>query len=79
MGASLFAVQVAHASVDLIAIGSLSGTFSDLSSQTSGPLENGAAGNILGGLGSGIAWGGGNTFLLHARPWTQCDELQLSG
>ena len=63
MGASLFAVPVAHASVDLIAIGSLSGTFSDLSSQTSGPLENGAAGNILGGLGSGIAWAGGNTFL----------------
>jgi hypothetical protein len=27
MGASLFAVPVAHASVDLIAIGSLSGTF----------------------------------------------------
>ena len=39
MGASLFAVPVAHASVDLIAIGSLNGTFSDLSSQTSGPLE----------------------------------------
>ncbi|MEO6825416.1 MAG: hypothetical protein ABI167_11965 [Nitrosospira sp.] len=48
--ASLFAVPAAHASIDLIAIGSLSGTFSDLSSQTSGPLENGVVGNVLGGL-----------------------------
>ncbi len=63
IGASLFAIPVAHASIDLIAIGSLSGTFSDLSSQTSGPLENGIAGNVLGGLGSGFAWAGGNTFI----------------
>ena len=61
--ASLFAVPAAHASIDLIAIGSLNGTFSDLSTQTSGPLENGVAGNLLGGLGSGIGWAGGNTFI----------------
>lgn len=61
--ASLLTAPAAHASIDLIAIGSLSGTFSDLASQTSGPLENGLAGNPLGGLGSGIAWAGGNTFI----------------
>lgn len=55
------ASQFAHASVDLIAIGSLTGT-SDLSGLT-GTLENGLAGNLLGGLGSGLAWAGGNTFL----------------
>ena len=51
----------ASASVDLIAIGTLSGT-SDFSG-LSAPLENGLAGNILGGMGSGFAWAGGNTFL----------------
>jgi hypothetical protein len=61
--ALLLAVPAAHASIDLIAIGSLNGTFSDLSSQTSGTLENGVAGNLLGGLGSGIGWAGGNTFI----------------
>ncbi len=51
----------ASATVDLIAIGSLNGTadFSGLSA----PLENGLSGDILGGLGSGFAWAGGNTFL----------------
>ena len=61
--ASFLAAPAAYAAIDLIAIGSLSGTFSDLASQTAGPLENGAAGNPLGGLGSGIAWAGGNTFI----------------
>lgn len=51
----------ASASVDLIAIGTLVGT-TDLSGLTD-PLENGLAGNVLGGLGSGYAWAGGNTFL----------------
>ncbi len=63
LGASLFAVPVAHAGINLIAIGSLSGIFSDLSSETSGPLENGAPGNLLGGLGSGFAWAGSDTFI----------------
>ncbi len=54
----------AQATPTLLAIGSLSGT-SDLSGLT-GPanaLESGASGDILGGLGSGLAWAGGNTFL----------------
>ena len=29
----------------------------------SAPLENGVAGNLLGGFGSGLAYAGGNTFL----------------
>ena len=45
----------------LLATGTLGGT-TDLSGQT-GKLENGLAGNILGGLGSGLAWAGGNRFL----------------
>lgn len=51
----------AHAAFDLIAIGSLGGS-SDLSGLT-GTLESGAAANMLGGIGSGLAWAGGNTFL----------------
>ncbi|MEC5218903.1 hypothetical protein RCH09_003878 [Actimicrobium sp. GrIS 1.19] len=60
--ASLFAAP-AFAAVDLLAIGTLSGNAFDLSSQTAGPLENGLAGNLLGGLGSGIAYAGNNTFI----------------
>jgi hypothetical protein len=52
----------AHA-VELIAVGSLSSLGFDLSSGTGGALENGAAGNLLGGLGSGLAYAGNNTFL----------------
>ncbi len=51
----------AHAAVTLLAKGALSGT-TDLSGLT-GRLENGLAGNILGGLGSGLAYAGGNTFI----------------
>ena len=51
----------AHAGVALIGIGQMSG--SDLSGLT-GPLENGAAGNLLGGMGSGIAWAGGDSFVM---------------
>ena len=59
--ASLFATTAAQAAPTLIAIGTLGGT-SDLSGLT-GRLENGLAANILGGLGSGLAWAGGNTFI----------------
>ncbi|GAA5175496.1 esterase-like activity of phytase family protein [Niveibacterium umoris] len=56
----------AFASFDLIATGDLTGSsagsFADLSGLT-GTLENGAAANLLGGLGSGLAWAGGNTFI----------------
>lgn len=62
MIASLFAVPLAQAA-ELIAIGSLSGNRSDLSGQTGGLLENGVIGNMLGGLGSGFAWAGNNTFI----------------
>ncbi|CAN5479660.1 esterase-like activity of phytase family protein [soil metagenome] len=52
----------AHAGISLIADGSLGGT-ADLSG-LSGMLENGLdAANVLGGMGSGLAWAGGNTFL----------------
>ncbi len=59
--ASVFAATAAQATPALIAIGTLGGT-TDLSGLT-GTLETGLAGNILGGLGSGLAWAGGNTFI----------------
>jgi len=49
--------------VDLIAIGSISGTYEDFATETSDPLENGIPGNRLGGIGSGITYLGGTTFL----------------
>lgn len=52
----------AHA-VDLIAIGSVSGTYEDFATETALPLENGVQGNRLGGIGSGLAYAGGTTFL----------------
>lgn len=61
--AAAFSVPRAHAAVDLIAVGTLSGLGADLSSATAGALESGVAGNLLGGLGSGLAWAGGNTFI----------------
>ena len=54
--------SAAHADIGLIARGSIAGTATDLSGLT-GTLENGVAANLLGGLGSGLAWAGGNTFL----------------
>jgi hypothetical protein len=60
----LFAVApAANAEVKLIAIGSLDGNISDRSNKTSAPLENGIPGNLLGGLGSGLAYAGCNTFI----------------
>jgi hypothetical protein len=57
---------VAHAAPTLLAIGALTGSSAgadvDLSALT-GTLENGLPANILGGLGSGLTWAGGNTFL----------------
>ena len=61
LAASALTAPTAHASVVLLANGVLSGT-TDLSGLT-GTLENGLPGNILGGLGSGLAYAGGNTFL----------------
>ncbi len=57
---ALFA-PAAHAGVSLIGIGQMSGN--DLSG-LAGTLENGASANLLGGLGSAIAWAGGDSFLM---------------
>ena len=56
----LFAAHSAQAAPILLATGSL-GTGADMSG-LSGPLENGVAGNVLGGIGSGLAWAGGSNF-----------------
>src|SRR5882724_2128005 len=61
VAAALFASMSAHSDPVLIATGSLFGA-TDLSGLT-GVLETGDAANILGGLGSGLAWAGGSTFL----------------
>jgi phytase-like protein len=53
----------ADAAIDLIAIGSITGGRADRSHATSAALENGVAGNLLGGVGSGIAYAGGHIFL----------------
>ena len=68
LASALFAcaAQPAAASFELLAIGTLTGssagTYADLSGLT-GTLEDGSARNLLGGLGSGFTWAGGNTFL----------------
>lgn len=61
--AGVFAQQAAQAGVKLIAIGSLAGDGADRSSATAGALESGVAGNLLGGVGSGLAYAGGDTFV----------------
>lgn len=58
---SALAALPAQASVVLLARGTLNGT-SDRSGLT-GTLENGLPANILGGIGSGLTYAGGNTFL----------------
>lgn len=60
---ALCAASSAHAQVALIAKGGVSGAYQDLSGKTAGALENGVAGNRLGGLGSGLAYAGGDIFL----------------
>jgi hypothetical protein len=58
--AGIAAATPAQSAVTLIATGTLDGT-TDLSGLT-GTLENGLAGNVLGGIGSGLAYAGGNYF-----------------
>jgi hypothetical protein len=60
----LMATPVVHASIDLVAIGQVDGNYHDFSVRTAAPLESGVAGNILGGVGSGLAYAGGNVFLV---------------
>jgi phytase-like protein len=66
LGVSAIAGAQAPPPPVLIAVGSLTqtdaGLLTDLSGLTN-TLENGDPANILGGMGSGIAWAGGNTFL----------------
>lgn len=57
------AAFAAHADVELIAIGTISGAYEDLAHHTSAALESGARGNRLGGLGSGLAYAGDSTFI----------------
>ena len=57
-----FAAPAVQAAPILLATGSLSASAADLSG-LNGPLENGVAGNVLGGIGSGLAWAGGSTFV----------------
>ncbi len=59
--AAALATSTVQAAPVLLSIGTLGGT-TDASGLT-GTLENGLAANILGGLGSGLAWAGGNTFI----------------
>ena len=60
------AAQPAAAAFELLGIGTLTGSSAgsnaDLSGLT-GTLEDGSAKNLLGGLGSGFTWAGGNTYL----------------
>jgi hypothetical protein len=60
---ALCGLKPALAAPVLLATGTLNGSGGDLSAATAGPLENGTAGNLLGGIGSGLAWAGGNTFI----------------
>jgi hypothetical protein len=60
------ATPYTNAQVNLLAVGSLTsssaGSFADLS-HLQNTLENGAPANLLGGLGSALAYASGNTFL----------------
>jgi hypothetical protein len=62
LGVCALSAVPAQAAPILLAKAQMSATASDLSGLT-GNLENGQAANLLGGLGSGLAWAGGNTFL----------------
>ncbi len=62
----LSAVSPVSAQVSLLAIGSLTETHAGPNADLSGltyTLENGAPANLLGGLGSGLSYAGGNAFL----------------
>jgi hypothetical protein len=74
----------AQAEVKLIAIGTIDGAYEDLATQTAAPLENGVPGNRLGGVGSGLAYAGGNTFLAlpdrgpNAKPYNSAVDDTVS-
>ncbi len=58
-----FAAPAAQAEIDLITIGEVNANYQDLSTKTADPLENSVAGNLLGGVGSGLAYAGGNRYI----------------
>ena len=61
---SLLCSRAAHAAEPvLVAIGSVNGLYEDFAAQTAGLLANNVPGNRLGGLGSGLAYLGGDWFL----------------
>jgi hypothetical protein len=62
-GLASSSAALAAPAIDLVAIGHISGTRADRSSATAAPLENGVAGNQLGGLGSGLDYAGFGLFL----------------
>lgn len=53
----------AYADVTLIATGKIDASGRDLSARTSGALESGEPGNLLGGMSSGLTYAGSNTYL----------------
>lgn len=61
--ATMLTTSAAQAGVTLIAIGSIPGHGADRSADTAAPLESGVRGNLLGGLGSGLAYAGGDRFI----------------
>ena len=61
IGCALMVSARANAA-DLLAIGQLSPTLHDLSGRTE-VLENGVRADLFGGVGSSLAWAGGDTFL----------------
>ena len=61
--AALCFAGAAQAGARLIAIGTIDAHVEDRSLATAAPLENAVAGNRLGGMGSGLAYAGGTTFL----------------
>src|ERR1700710_9316 len=61
--ASQFAMTAYAAGPELIAIGIVNPAYEDFATQTSAPLENGVPGNRLGGMGSGLAYLGGEYFI----------------
>jgi len=61
--ASLPLATTVQAAPELIAIGTVSGTYEDFATETAAPMENGVPGNRLGGIGSGLAHAGGTTFI----------------
>ena len=65
LASGVVAARPAAAQVKLLAVDQVTdanGGFTDRSG-LGGTLENGVPANVLGGLGSGFAWAGGNTFV----------------